>query len=104
MFTCPHDAWSTERSDDHHNTNYFHYNPFATAKHISSIMSPPRYESATTADVARLGQPLKFEFSKQAAPNRLMKGAMAEALATWDGVNHDASGIPTKELIEVYRR
>ncbi|ROV93134.1 hypothetical protein VSDG_07348 [Cytospora chrysosperma] len=64
----------------------------------------PRYESKGDADVSRLAKPLEFEHSKKTAPNRILNSAMAEDLATWDPKNIEASGIPTKELIEVYRR
>lgn len=64
----------------------------------------PRYETKGDADVSRLAQPLLFEHSKKTAPNRFLNSAMAEDLATWDRQNFEARGIPTKELIEVYRR
>lgn len=64
----------------------------------------PRYESKGDADVSRLAKPLEFEHSKKTALNRILNSAMAEDLATWDPKNIEARGIPTKELIEVYRR
>lgn len=67
-------------------------------------MAPQRYESAAKADSSPLAKPLKFEFCGRVAPNRFMKAAMAEALATWDPADRTACGIPTKELIELYRR
>ncbi|KAI3322325.1 NADH:flavin oxidoreductase/NADH oxidase-like protein [Xylariaceae sp. AK1471] len=62
-----------------------------------------RYES-DPVDVSPLAKPLKFEFSGRTAKNRFFKAAMAEGLATWDPTNIEARGIPTKELIELYRR
>lgn len=62
-----------------------------------------RYESEDV-DVSPLGKPLKFEFSGQTAQNRFLKGAMSERLASWDPKNLEARGIPTKELINVYKR
>ncbi|KAI2620279.1 NADH:flavin oxidoreductase/NADH oxidase-like protein [Hypomontagnella submonticulosa] len=61
-----------------------------------------RHQSAP-ADVAPLAQPLKFEFSGKVAKNRLYKASMAEDLATWSAKNIEERGIPTKELIELYR-
>ncbi|CAM1502666.1 Fc.00g074420.m01.CDS01 [Cosmosporella sp. VM-42] len=66
-------------------------------------MAPIRFP-ADAADPSPLAQPLKFEFSGQVAKNRFMKGAMSERLATWDPTSLDGSGVPTKELINVYRR
>ncbi|KAF2726868.1 FMN-linked oxidoreductase [Polyplosphaeria fusca] len=63
---------------------------------------PQRYESKPT-DPAPLAQPLHFSFAKRSAPNRILKGAMSEALATWSPTDLDARGIPSKELINVYR-
>ncbi|KAI2466664.1 NADH:flavin oxidoreductase/NADH oxidase-like protein [Annulohypoxylon bovei var. microspora] len=62
-----------------------------------------RYDSAP-ADVALLGQPLKFEFSGRVAKNRFYKASMIEDLATWSPTNIEERGIPTKESIELYRR
>ncbi|ROV88654.1 hypothetical protein VMCG_10302 [Cytospora schulzeri] len=64
----------------------------------------PRYESKGDADVSRLAKPLKFEYSEKTALNRILNSAMAEDLATWDPKNFEARGIPTKELVELYRR
>ncbi|KAI1657220.1 NADH:flavin oxidoreductase/NADH oxidase-like protein [Daldinia decipiens] len=61
-----------------------------------------RYDSAVV-DVAPLGQPLKFEFSGKVAKNRFYKASMAEDLASWSVENFEERGIPTKELIELYR-
>ncbi|KAF1983190.1 FMN-linked oxidoreductase [Aulographum hederae CBS 113979] len=62
-----------------------------------------RYESED-ADVSRLAQPLKFEFSGKSAPNRFLKGAMSERLATWSPTDKTARGVPTPELINLYKR
>ncbi|KAK4998882.1 hypothetical protein LTR66_001980 [Elasticomyces elasticus] len=67
-------------------------------------MAPaPRYES-DDVDPSPLGQPLKFEFSGKTAPNRFLKGAMTERISSWDPENLEARGIPSKNLINVYRR
>jgi 2,4-dienoyl-CoA reductase-like NADH-dependent reductase (Old Yellow Enzyme family) len=66
-------------------------------------MGPRRYE-AEHKDVSPLAKPLNFEFSKKTAQNRFLKGAMTERLSSWDPKNHEARGIPSKNLINVYRR
>ncbi len=66
---------------------------------------PPnaRYES-DDVDPSPLGQPLDFVFSGKTAPNRFLKGAMTERISSWDPKNYDARGIPSKNLINVYKR
>jgi 2,4-dienoyl-CoA reductase-like NADH-dependent reductase (Old Yellow Enzyme family) len=66
-------------------------------------MGPRRYE-AEHKDASPLGQPLKFEFSNTTAQNRFLKGAMTERLSSWDAKNLEARGVPSKNLINVYRR
>jgi 2,4-dienoyl-CoA reductase-like NADH-dependent reductase (Old Yellow Enzyme family) len=66
-------------------------------------MSPVRYES-NAADVLPLGRPLLFEFSQRTAKNRFLKAAMTERLSSWDPKDFKASGIPSKNLINVYKR
>lgn len=68
-----------------------------------ATMVQNRYES-DEADVSKLGQPLEFTFSGRTAPNRFMKAAMTERLSSWDPKNFHARGIPSKNLINVYRR
>ncbi|KAI1468022.1 NADH:flavin oxidoreductase/NADH oxidase-like protein [Daldinia caldariorum] len=65
-------------------------------------MPVKRYDSSIV-DVAPLGQPLKFEFSGKVAKNRFYKASMAEDLASWNVEDLEERGIPTKELIELYR-
>ncbi|TKA83336.1 hypothetical protein B0A55_00626 [Friedmanniomyces simplex] len=62
-----------------------------------------RYESQDVSP-APLGKPLKFEFSGKTASNRFIKGAMTERISSWDPKNFEARGIPSKNLINVYRR
>ncbi|KAJ4990867.1 NADH:flavin oxidoreductase/NADH oxidase [Stagonosporopsis vannaccii] len=62
-----------------------------------------RYESDSN-DASPLAQPLKFEFSGQTAPNRFLKGAMTERISSWDPENFEARGVPSKNLINLYRR
>ncbi|RKL44363.1 hypothetical protein BFJ72_g4096 [Fusarium proliferatum] len=66
-------------------------------------MAPRRFFTEP-ADASPLGQPLKFEFSGKTAKNRFMKAAMTERLSTWDPKVLEKRGVPTPELINVYRR
>ncbi|KAK7192620.1 hypothetical protein DPSP01_006561 [Paraphaeosphaeria sporulosa] len=66
-------------------------------------MAPRRYE-AEKKDPAPLAKPLHFEFSNVTAQNRFLKGAMTERLSSWDLKNLEARGVPSKNLINVYRR
>lgn len=66
-------------------------------------MAPRRYESEQK-DVSALGKPLDFAFSKKTAQNRFLKGAMTERLSSWDAKNLEARGVPSKNLVNVYRR
>ncbi|OAK94883.1 FMN-linked oxidoreductase [Phaeosphaeriaceae sp. SRC1lsM3a] len=66
-------------------------------------MGPRRYE-AEHKDAAPLGKPLHFEFSNQTAQNRFLKGAMTERLSSWDPKNLEARGVPSENLVNVYRR
>ncbi|KAJ3544864.1 hypothetical protein NM208_g2817 [Fusarium decemcellulare] len=66
-------------------------------------MTPQRIPADPT-DPSPLGQPLAFDFSGKTAKNRFLKAAMTERLSTWDPVNLEARGVPTQELINVYRR
>ncbi|KAG8161330.1 hypothetical protein KVR01_009594 [Diaporthe batatas] len=67
-------------------------------------MSTTRYEYHGDSDFSRLAQSLTFGTALKTAPNRLLKSAMAEALSTWDANDVGARGIPTEELVELYRR
>lgn len=66
-------------------------------------MAPQRYQTESK-DVSALGKPLDFAFSKKTAQNRFLKGAMTERLSSWDAKNFEARGVPSKNLINVYRR
>jgi 2,4-dienoyl-CoA reductase-like NADH-dependent reductase (Old Yellow Enzyme family) len=66
-------------------------------------MAPRRYDTEAK-DVSALGKPLDFAFSKKTAQNRFLKGAMTERLSSWDAKNLEARGVPSKNLINVYRR
>ncbi|KAI0443002.1 hypothetical protein F4803DRAFT_561928 [Xylaria telfairii] len=56
------------------------------------------------ADPAPLAEPLRFEFSGRTIKNRFHKTPISEQLATWHPIDFPKRGIPTKELINVYRR
>jgi len=62
-----------------------------------------RYESEDVSP-APLGKPLHFEFSGQTAKNRFLKAAMTERISSWDPKDLPARGIPSKNLINVYKR
>ncbi|KFG78970.1 NADH oxidase [Metarhizium anisopliae] len=64
----------------------------------------PKRVTAPQVDPAPLREPLAFAFSGRVAPNRILKGAMTERLSTWDPKVLEKRGIPTTELINVYRR
>ncbi|ORY14500.1 hypothetical protein BCR34DRAFT_585680 [Clohesyomyces aquaticus] len=66
-------------------------------------MATPRY-STEKADASPLGQPLHFSFANRDAPNRFLKGAMTERLSSWHPTDLPKRGIPSKNLINVYRR
>ena len=67
-------------------------------------MAPSARFESDSKDASPLGQPLKFEFSGQTAPNRFLKGAMTERLSSWDPENLPARGVPSDRLINAYRR
>ncbi|KAH8724729.1 hypothetical protein GQ44DRAFT_708182 [Phaeosphaeriaceae sp. PMI808] len=66
-------------------------------------MGSPRWETEHK-DAAPLGKPLAFEFAKQTAQNRFLKAAMTERLSSWDPENLEVRGVPSKNLVNVYRR
>lgn len=69
-------------------------------------MTLERYpnENKSMSAVATMARPLEFYFSKRMMSNRLFKASMGETMATWDGADSEATGIPTREIIELYRR
>ncbi|KAK5425339.1 hypothetical protein LTR34_011231, partial [Exophiala xenobiotica] len=67
-------------------------------------MTVERYENNDEINTGRLREPLTFHFSKKTARNRLFKASMGETLASWDMNDPEASGIPTDEIIELYKR
>ncbi|RSL98200.1 hypothetical protein CDV31_012685 [Fusarium ambrosium] len=62
-----------------------------------------RYGSGPV-NASPLAQPLHFEPSGRIAKNRFLKSPMAEALATFDPDIPSKRGIPTNEIVEIYRR
>ncbi len=67
------------------------------------MTSTPRVPS-DTSDASPLAQPLHFPFSGKTAPNRFLKAAMTERLSSWSPTDYKARGIPSPELINVYKR
>ncbi|KXG51739.1 Aldolase-type TIM barrel [Penicillium griseofulvum] len=55
-------------------------------------------------DVSPLGAPLWFEFSQRKASNRFLKAALTERMASWSPTDLSARGIPSPNLINLYRR
>lgn len=66
-------------------------------------MAPTRYSGAETS-AEPLASPLKFAFSGQTAKNRFLKSAMTERLSSWDPKVLENRGVPSEDLINVYRR
>lgn len=66
-------------------------------------MAVPRYSSGDVSP-APLGRNLEFPVSGRIAKNRFLKSPMAETLATWSPRHVYERGIPTDELVELYRR
>ncbi|KAI0525667.1 NADH oxidase [Xylaria bambusicola] len=66
-----------------------------------SKVNVPRWPSTST-DTQRLAEPIVFPYSKRTAPNRFLKAATSEHLASFDAVNVEKRGIPSPELIHLY--
>lgn len=66
------------------------------------MSSSTRYQSESS-DASKLGEPIPFAFSGRSAPNRFLKGAMTERLSSWDPKDFKARGIPSKNLVNVYK-
>lgn len=66
-------------------------------------MVSERYGSGFV-DTAPLAQPLRFSPSGRIAKNRFMKAPMGESLASWSPQVPCERGVPTEELVELYRR
>ncbi|SPO01893.1 related to NADH oxidase [Cephalotrichum gorgonifer] len=62
-----------------------------------------RYDSGDVSPEP-LAQPLQFLSSGRTAKNRFCKSPMGEVLATWNPKNFSEGGVPTKQLIDLYRR
>lgn len=67
-------------------------------------MTVQRYHSDDGVDIQGLKKPLAFHFSKRIMKNRLFKASMGETLASWNSSDIEGSGVPTGELVELYRR
>ncbi|RSM15783.1 hypothetical protein CDV31_004884 [Fusarium ambrosium] len=65
-------------------------------------MAAPRHGSPGV-DPAPLFEPLIYSPSGRTAPNRFLKAATSERLASWDPKDESARGIPSKQLINLYR-
>jgi len=67
-------------------------------------MAPAERYSSDDVHASPLGKPLHFDFSGRTAPNRFLKAAMTERISSWDPKNFSARGIPSENLINVYKR
>lgn len=67
-------------------------------------MSPAARYDSDNVDPAPLGKPLQFPFSGRSATNRFLKGAMTERISSWDPTDLAARGVPSENLVNVYRR
>ncbi|KAL8960071.1 MAG: hypothetical protein Q9193_003167 [Seirophora villosa] len=67
-------------------------------------MAPAARYQSDHVDASPLGKPLEFPFSGKSAPNRFLKAAMTERISSWHPQNFEARGIPSENLINVYRR
>ncbi|RYP26560.1 hypothetical protein DL768_011700 [Monosporascus sp. mg162] len=67
-------------------------------------MTVRRHTGAKPTDPTPLGEPLHFAFSSKTAPNRFLKAALTERLSSWHPSDLSKRGVPSKELINVYRR
>jgi 2,4-dienoyl-CoA reductase-like NADH-dependent reductase (Old Yellow Enzyme family) len=67
-------------------------------------MAPSARFESDSKDAAPLGKPLEFAFSGRSAPNRFLKGAMTERISSWDPENLEVRGVPSSNLINLYRR
>ncbi|KAJ4321510.1 hypothetical protein N0V84_005313 [Fusarium piperis] len=65
-------------------------------------MTAPRLGSPGV-DPAPLFEPLAFTPSGRTAPNRFLKAATSERLSSWHPKDESARGIPSKQLINLYR-
>ncbi|KAK8161784.1 hypothetical protein IWX90DRAFT_388392 [Phyllosticta citrichinensis] len=69
----------------------------------AAFTNAPRFESEP-ADPTPLAQPLNFEFSGVTAKNRFLKAPLTERISSWNYKDVASRGIPSKTLINLYRR
>ena len=67
-------------------------------------MAPEARYDSEDVSIEPLRRPLTFHFSGKTAPNRFLKAGMSERLATWDPKDLSARGVPTDNLINLYKR
>ncbi|KAK5048688.1 hypothetical protein LTR84_005779 [Exophiala bonariae] len=67
------------------------------------VSSPLRYEGSSVS-AAPLLQEMTFPFSNRTVKNRFLKAAMTERLASWDPVELETRGVPSEDLVNLYRR
>lgn len=67
-------------------------------------MAPAARYPSDDVDPSPLGRSLDYQFSGRTAPNRFLKAAMTERISSWDPKNLPGRGIPSSNLINVYKR
>ena len=60
-------------------------------------------ENEDKVDQSVLGEPITLPFSGQVAKTRFMKAAMTERMSSWDQKDPTKRGVPSKELIHLYK-
>ena len=78
------------------------FRPFVS--HLDNFFAMSQRITSEKVDVSPLEQPLEFLPSGKKAPNRFLKAAMTERLSSWDPKELTPRGIPSKELVNVYKR
>lgn len=63
-----------------------------------------RVKGAGNVDTTLLSQPITFPFSGRTAYNRFLKAPMTERLCHWSNEDITRRGVPSPELIHLYRR
>jgi 2,4-dienoyl-CoA reductase-like NADH-dependent reductase (Old Yellow Enzyme family) len=66
-------------------------------------MTQAARSESDSKDPTSLSQSLKFGFSGQTAPNRFLKAAMTELMSSWNAEDLQARGIPSRNLIKLYK-
>jgi hypothetical protein len=63
-----------------------------------------RFKADSNVDTQLLSQPISFPFSSRTAPNQFLKVPMTKRLCHWSNENIRRRGVPSPDLINLYRR